>query len=114
MVRRRTILFGTAMKRNRKIALALGASVVFVLASLAALIVLGPPGPDFVCHRALDGALRQWQLETTNEVQLPNVAGSSSQSLALLIPYIGRGTEEKISSATTGMSRDSARMIQRI
>ena len=52
------------------------------------MIILGPPGPDFVCHRLLDGALQQWMLETTNGVTFPNVDGSSSRSLALVIPYV--------------------------
>jgi hypothetical protein len=36
--------------------------------------------------------LEEWKLETTNSVQFPNVGGSSRQSLALLTPYLGRGT----------------------
>lgn len=77
------------MKRSRKIALSIGALLGLVLAGLTAAVVLGPPGPNFVCHRLLDGALQQWMLETTNGVTFPNVDGSSSRSLAVLLPYLG-------------------------
>jgi len=77
------------MKRRRKIALAIGALLVLLLAGLTTAIVLGPPRPDFVCHRLLDGVLGQWMLETTNGVTFPNVDGSSSRSLALVLPYFG-------------------------
>jgi hypothetical protein len=77
------------MKRSRKIALVIGALLVLVLAGLTTVIVLRPPGPDFVCHRLLDGMLAQWMLETTNGVTFPNVDGSGSRSLALLLPYFG-------------------------
>lgn len=77
------------MKRSYKIALSIGTLFGLVLAGLTALVVLGPPGPNFVCHRGLDGALQQWMLETTNTPQYPNVDGSSSRSLAVLIPYLG-------------------------
>jgi|ERR1019366_1062203 hypothetical protein len=82
-------LFGIMMKRSRKTALAIGALLVLVLAGLTTAVVLGPPGPHFVCHRLLDGALEQWMLETTNGVTFPNVDGSSSQSLRLVLPYLG-------------------------
>jgi hypothetical protein len=75
------------MRRSRKTALAIGALLVLVVAGLTTVIVLGPPGPDFVCHRFLGGVLMQWMLETTNGVTFPNVDGSSSRSLALLLPY---------------------------
>ncbi len=80
------------INRRTKIA---GAIIVSCLALLgvAALKVVGPE-PHFVCHRALDGALQQWMLETTNTVWLPNVKGSSSQSLALLLPYLGTGATQ--------------------
>jgi hypothetical protein len=81
------------MKRRRKIALTSGALLVFVLAGVIAVVVLGPPGPHFVCHRALDGALQQWKLETTNAVLFPNVAGSSTQSLALVVPYLSQDAD---------------------
>lgn len=77
------------MRCSRKGALAIGVLLVFVLAGLTTVIVLGPPGPEFVCHRLLDGTLAQWSLETSNGVAYPNVEGSSSRSLALLLPYFG-------------------------
>lgn len=77
------------MKRSYKIALGIGALLGLVLAGLTAVVILGPPGPNFVCHRGLDGALQQWMLETTNGVTYPNVDGSSSRSLAVLLPYLG-------------------------
>lgn len=76
------------MKRPRKIALVIGGVLFLVLVGLTTVIILGPPGPSFVCHRLLDGALQQWMLDTTNGVTYPNVDGSSSRSLALVIPYI--------------------------
>ena len=88
----RHYLFGIKMKRSRKVALTVGAVLIFALACLTEMIVIGPPGPNFICHRLLDAALNQWMLETTNKVQFPNVAGSSSHSLALLSPYIGPDT----------------------
>jgi hypothetical protein len=77
------------MKRSRKTALTIGALLALVLAGLIAVVVVGPPGPHFVCHRLLDGALHQSMLETTNGTTYPNVDGSSSRSLALLLPYLG-------------------------
>jgi hypothetical protein len=79
------------MKRSRKTALAIGALLILVLAGLITVVVLGPPGPEFVCHRMLDGMLEQWMLETTNGVTFPNVDGRSSRSLTLLFPYFGSG-----------------------
>jgi hypothetical protein len=80
------------MKPNRKIALVLGTLLALVFGGLITLSVLGPPGPQFICHRLLDSILEQWKFETTNSVQFPNVGGSSKQSLALLIPYLGGDT----------------------
>ena len=76
------------MKRSRKIILGISGVFVLGLAGLITIVVLGPPGPDFVCHRLLDGALQQWMLETSNGVTYPNVDGSSSRSLAVLVPYV--------------------------
>ena len=76
------------MKRSRKIVLATSALFALVLSGLTAVVIMGPPGPHFVCHRLLDGALEQWMLETTNGVTFPNVDGSSGHSLAVLLPYI--------------------------
>ena len=77
------------MKPSRKTALAIGALLVLGLAALTTVIVRAPPGPEFVCHRLLDGVLQQWMFETTNGMKFPNVDGSSSRSLALLDPYFG-------------------------
>ena len=83
------IMLGFRMKLSRKIILTIGALLAFLVVGLTAIVVVGPPGPHFVCHRLLDGALQQWMLETTNGVKFPNVAGSSSRSLELLLPYLG-------------------------
>jgi len=83
------IMFSTTMKRSHKIALAIGALLILILAGLTAVVVMGPPGPHFVCHRLLDGALHQWMLETTNGVKFTDVDGSSSRSLALVLPHLG-------------------------
>jgi hypothetical protein len=77
------------MKSSRNIVLAAGALLALLVVGLAAVVVVGPPGPHFVCHRLLDGALQQWMLETTNGVKYPNVDGNSSRSVALLQPYLG-------------------------
>ena len=84
------IMFSTTMKRSHKITLAtIWALLILILAGLTAVVVMGLPGPHFVCHRLLDGALHQWMLETTNGVKFPDVDGSSSRSLALVLPYLG-------------------------
>ncbi len=78
------------MVRRTKIAVA----VVVSCLALTALVAVGVVGPEphFVCHKAIVGAFQQWMLETTNESRYPNVGGSSSQSLALLVPYLHEGT----------------------
>ena len=78
------------MKRSTKIAVAIIVPCLGLI-GLTTLIVVGPPGPHFVCHRGLDGAFQQWMLETTNDVWYPNVNGNSGESLALLIPYMHEG-----------------------
>jgi hypothetical protein len=85
-------LLDIKMKRSRKVALAVGAVLIFTLTCLTAMFVIGPPGPNFVCHRLLDAGLHEWMIETTNKVQYPNVAGSSRRSLAVLVPYLGLNT----------------------
>jgi len=85
-------MYGKTMKRSRKTILAIGILLAFVLAGLAVVVVVGPPGPHFVCHRLLDGALHQWMVETTNGVTYPNVDGSSSRSLKLVLPYLLQDT----------------------
>lgn len=78
------------MKRRTKILVAV-ALLCLALTVVMVLNVVGPPGPHFVCHRALDGSFQQWMLETTNGPWFPNVEGKSADSLALLIPYFHEG-----------------------
>jgi len=58
------------------------------------MIMLGPPGPHFTCHRGLDGAFEQWKMATTNRNWYPNVGGTSSASLELIAPYVKGGMDE--------------------
>jgi hypothetical protein len=59
---------------------------------LAAVTIVAPE-PHFVCHKAIAGALATWMLETSNTVSYPNIRGSTSESTAVLIPYIKDGTD---------------------
>jgi hypothetical protein len=63
---------------------------------LTAVLVHGPPGPHFTCHKALDGTIQQWRIETTNGVALPNVGGDSARSIAVLGPYLGDGVDRQL------------------
>jgi hypothetical protein len=56
------------MTLTRKVAFAFITVVLVGIAGLVTVIVVGPPGPSFVCHRLLNGALAQWMLDTTNGV----------------------------------------------
>ncbi len=76
--------FIRGVKRSIRIRLIFGA----LLLGFGALILLFPSRPNFVCHRLMDGAVSHWMLETTNGVWFPNVGGSSSNSLALVAPYM--------------------------
>jgi hypothetical protein len=80
------------VKAAYRMALALG---VLALGGLAVVLrgSSGPPDPQFICHRLLDAALQEWKVQTTNEALFPNVGGSSSRSLALLVPYLGGGRD---------------------
>jgi len=85
---RSVLVFGIHMTRGRKIAFMIASALIFVIAGVAIALIVGPPGPMFVCHRGLVGTLDQWMLETTNKVTYPNVDGSSSRSLAVLVSYV--------------------------
>jgi len=64
-------------------------SVCLLFGGWALALWLGPPGPNIVCHRGLDGAYMQWMMETTNGEWYPNVEGSSAKTLALVARYYG-------------------------
>ena len=84
------------MKRRTFILLIVSAFSTCLLVGLTAVLLHGPPGPHFTCHKALDGAIQQWRIETTNEVAYPNVGGNSARSLAVLRLYLGDDVDREL------------------
>lgn len=88
------------MKKRTKRIIAVGCLVpVLLVTGLICMLIIGPPGPHFTCHRGLDCAFEQWWLttpngKTTNALVYPNVDGSSVKSLELIAPYVYHGMDD--------------------
>jgi len=69
-------------------------SVLAMLLVIVGMLLRFPPGPRPVCHRAIDGALQQWMLESGHTNSYPNADGHGSASLAMIQRYFGDGIQQ--------------------
>ena len=71
---------------------AIGLLIILAILSVAKIIFI-PPGPNLVCHRALDGAFNEWMIENHTNTY-PNVEGDSSKSVSIIEPFFSPRTND--------------------